>query len=122
MTQSLRRLIALLVLSTVASVGCSVSINKAISDPGRYRTDTVELSGAVIDSYSVLGRGVYQLEDRSGKLWVVSDNGVPRKGARISVKGTVREGYDFGSLGSRLGLPPSLGAGVVLVEESHKAK
>ena len=58
----------------------------------------VKLSGSVVDSYSVMGNGAYQLEDKTGRLWIVS-NGVPRKGARVSVKGTVREGFSLGSVG-----------------------
>ena len=63
------------------------SINQVLADPGRYRDREVKLSGSVVDSYSFVGNGAYQIEDNSGKLWVVSNQGVPRKGARVSVKG-----------------------------------
>ena len=123
MANVLGKFTGLLALTAIVSAGCaSVTINKVMSDPGRYRTERVNLSGSVTDSYSVLGRGVYQLEDRTGRMWVVSDSGVPHKGARVTVKGTVREGYDFGSFGDRIRLPSALGSGVVLIEESHKAK
>jgi hypothetical protein len=53
---------------------------------------------------------------------VVSNQGVPRKGARVSVKGTVREGFSLGSVSDKLKLPPAVSAGIVLIETSHKAK
>jgi hypothetical protein len=114
--------LAMLVLAAVTSAACGArTINKVLADPGRYRNQSVKLTGSVVDSYSLVGRGAYELDDKTGKMWVVSDNGVPRKGSRVTVKGTVREGFSLGSLGDRIKLP-GVSGGVVLVEESHKAK
>ena len=41
-------------------------------------------------------------------------------GARVVVKGKIREGYNLSGLGDRL--PAGLGSGLVLVESSHKAR
>jgi hypothetical protein len=46
---------------------------------------------------------------------------VPRKSARVTVKGTIRDGFNLGSLGDRINLPPGVSAGMVLMETSHKA-
>jgi len=111
--------LALLVFAAVMSAACGAkTINKVLADPSHYRNREVKLSGAVVDSYSLIGRGAYQLDDNTGKLWIVSDNGVPRRGAKVVVTGTVRDGYNIGGLGDRLKLPN----GLVLVESSHKAK
>ena len=111
--------LAVLVFAAVISAACGAStINKVLADPARYRNREVKLSGSVTDSFSLIGRGAYQLDDMTGKLWIVSDNGVPRRGAKVAVKGTVREGYNLGGLGDRLKLPN----GLVLIETSHKAK
>jgi hypothetical protein len=80
------------------------------------------LSGAVVDSYSLANRGAYRIDDDTGQLWVVSDKGTPRKGARVTVKGMIREGFNLGSLGDRINLPAGVGSGLVLMESSHKAK
>ena len=82
----------------------------------------MKLSGSVVDSYSLVGNGAYQIEDTTGRLWIVSNGGVPRQGARVSVTGTVREGFSLGSVGDKLKLPPAVSAGIVLIESSHKAK
>jgi hypothetical protein len=115
-------IIALAVVTVFSTACASRSINQVLADPGRYANKQVTVSGSVVDSYSVVGRGAYQLEDKSGRLWVVSDSGVPRKGARVSVKGTVREGFSLGAVGDSIKLPPAIGSGLVLMESSHKAK
>ena len=38
----------------------------------------------------------------------MSDQGVPRTSARVTVKGTIREGFNLGSLGDRINLPLGL--------------
>ena len=119
-----RRAAVLIVLvAAVSSGACAArTINQVLADPGHYRDREVKLSGSVVDSYSFVGNGAYQIEDSTGKLWVVSNRGVPRKGAHVSVKGTVREGFSLGSVGDKIKLPPAVSAGIVLMESSHKAK
>ena len=115
--------LTILALSALASGACAAkTINHVLADPGRYRNRTVQLSGAVVDSYSLANRGAYRIDDDTGQLWVVSDRGTPRKGARVTVKGTIREGFNLGSLGDRINLPPGVGSGLVLMESSHRAK
>jgi hypothetical protein len=114
---------AIAVLVALASAACATrSVNEILVDPSRYRDREVRVSGLVRESYSFADRGAYQIGDQSGQLWVVSDHGVPRKGARVVVKGTIREGFNLGSLGDRVSLPAGLGTGLVLVESSHKAQ
>ncbi len=115
-------LLTLFVCAALSSACASKTINQVLADPGQYRNKEVKLSGSVVDSYSFVGRGAYRLDDRTGQLWVVSDKGVPREGARVSVKGTVRDGFDLGSLGGRINLPAGLGSGIVMIESSHKAQ
>lgn len=113
---------AILAASALVSAACaSKTINQVLADPSRYRDREVQLSGSVVDSYSLANRGAYRIDDDTGQLWVVSDGGTPRKGARITVKGTIREGFNLGSLGDQIKLP-GVGVGLVLMESSHKAR
>jgi hypothetical protein len=119
------RAVALMVLAlgAMTSAACAArSVNQILADPSRYRNREVRVSGSVVQSYSFASRGAYRIDDESGQLWVVSDRGVPRQGARVTVKGTIREGFNLGSLGDRINLPAGLGSGVVLLESSHKAR
>jgi hypothetical protein len=116
---------ALIVLAVgaLASAACAVrSVNEILVDPSRYRDREVRVSGLVVESYSVGDRGAYRIGDQSAQLWVVSDRGVPRKDARVIVKGTIREGFNLGSLGDLINLPAGVGTGLVLMESSHKAQ
>ncbi len=114
---------ALLFLGTIAGVlllgACGARrVNQILADPSKYANKNVRIEGTVTESYSVLGKGAYQLADGTGRIWIVSQSGVPRKGAQVSVKGKVREAFDVGGL---VNLPKGLDSGVVLVESSHKA-
>ncbi|HEU4935867.1 MAG TPA: hypothetical protein VFT39_05395 [Vicinamibacterales bacterium] len=115
----------LTVLFTVGllAAGCGAkSINQVLADPAKYRNQTVTVHGTVDESASVLGRGAYRISDAGQSLWVVTSGGAPRKGARVNVTGHLQEGYDLGGLGNIIKLPGAVQSGLVLIEESHKAK
>jgi hypothetical protein len=118
-----RSQVALLIVLALGAAGCATtSINKVLADPAKYRNEQVTVPGTVTESASVLGRGAYRITDGDQSLWVITTGGAPRKGARVSVKGRVQEGYDLGFLGNVLKLPNSIQSGVVLIESSHKAR
>jgi hypothetical protein len=111
------------VLGAMASGACAArSINQILADPSRYRHHEVRVSGTVAESLSIGNRGAYRIDDRSAGLWVISDGGVPRKGARVTVKGVILEGFNMGSAGDRINLPAGIESGLVLMESSHKAE
>jgi len=109
------------ILFTVLIVsGCEQkSINEIKADPSRYANREVTVAGTVVRSFSVLGRGAYEIDDGTGKLWVVSETGVPREGAKIAVTGTIRDAYNLGSF---IKLPEPVSSGLALIEKSHKAR
>jgi hypothetical protein len=105
------------------AAGCgTASINQVLADPGKYRNQAVTVHGTVDESVSILGRGAYRITNGDQHLWVVTNAGAPRKGARVDVTGRVQEGYDLSAFGNAIKLPGSLQSGVVLVESSHKAR
>jgi hypothetical protein len=113
----------LVLVIAMAAAGCGArSINQVLADPGRYRNDTITVHGTVAESASVLGRGAYRITDGDQGLWVVTNGGAPRKGARVDVTGRLQEGYDLSGFGGVLKLPGSLQSGLVLIESSHKAR
>ena len=115
----LQALLVTIVLVVVA--GCATKkIDNVLADPMRYRDKQVQISGEVVDSYSLLGRGVYRVRDNTGQLWILSDTGVPRDGARVKVKGTIREPFNLGGLGANL--PAGVGGAVMMVEDSHSVR
>jgi membrane protein implicated in regulation of membrane protease activity len=109
--------LALLALFIVACE--QKTINQIRAEPNRYVDREVGIKGRVVESFSVLGRGAYQVDDGTGKLWIVSERGVPRKGSRVAVKGKIRDGFDLGSF---IRLPEKVSSGMVMIESEHRAK
>jgi hypothetical protein len=64
-------------------------------NPARYDDKEVAVAGRVVDAYGLLGRGVYEVDDGTGRLWVVTERGLPERGARVGAKGTLLNGFNF---------------------------
>ena len=90
----MRKGIVLTILGAALLSGCgAVTIARINSDPSRYRNREVSVEGSVTNSIGVLGRGGYQVDDGTGRIFVISTGtGVPSKGSRVKVNGTVMSG------------------------------
>jgi hypothetical protein len=88
------------------------TISKINADPGRYRNKEVGIAGTVTDSYGVLGNGAYEIDDGTGRMWVVTMKGVPSRGSRVGAKGKVYTGLSWGGRSF----------GTVLQETDRRAK
>jgi hypothetical protein len=88
------------------------TISRINADPGRYRNREVAVVGTVTDSYGVLGNGAYEIDDGTGRIWVVTQRGVPSRGSRVGAKGKVYTGFSFGGRSF----------GTVLQETDRRAK
>jgi len=90
--------LAVLICTTLLFTACpnQESIARINADPGRYQNRDVIVSGRVTNSYGLLGKGAYELDDGTGKIWVVTETGVPSKGSRVGVQGRVQSGINFG--------------------------
>lgn len=71
------------------------TINKINADPSRYHDKKVTIVGTVTDSYGGMGQGAYEIDDGTGKMWVIADRTVPARGARVEVKGRLYTGFVF---------------------------
>lgn len=72
------------------------TIARLNADPGRYYDREVALKGTVTNSFGAFGPGVYELSDETGRIIVVTDRGVPGKGARVQVAGKFVNGVTWG--------------------------
>jgi hypothetical protein len=91
--------VAALTVAMVMIAGCptQTTVNKIQQDPHHFYNKEVALRGNVTESYGALGTGVYQLDDSTGKIWILSESyGVPSKGAHVTVTGTVVDTISFG--------------------------
>jgi hypothetical protein len=110
-------IVLVLALATIACEQKSISDIRV--DPGRYANKQVAVVGNVTRSFSLLGRGAYEVDDGTGKLWVLSEKGVPLQGSRVLVKGTIRDGFNLGDL---IKLPELVSPGLVMIESEHRAQ
>jgi hypothetical protein len=96
----LRRIFFLSVIlaGVLAFTACpsQTTISQINQNPSKYQNKQVGLVGTVTDSYGVLGKGVYELDDGTGRIWVLTTEGVPSRGARVGVSGHVYTGIQFG--------------------------
>ena len=89
----------LVVAGSLLLAGCPphVSIAKLNQDPGRYAGREVTIAGRVTDSYGAAGRGAFQIDDGTGRMWVFAGRrGIPGSGTKVAVTGHVEEGLSLG--------------------------
>ena len=83
------------------------------ADPTKYRDRDVTIEGTVTTSFGAFGPGAYEVDDGTGRIWVITERGgVPSQGARVRVTGRVNTGVTFGGRSF----------GVVLRESSRNAR
>lgn len=88
--------VALLIMGLALMACEKVKIGDINADPGRFMDKEVAVVGTVTQSIGALGRGVYQVDDGTGRLWVwANGRGVPSKGAKIGVKGHITQSVTF---------------------------
>jgi hypothetical protein len=103
----------ILAVAAALLAGCApMTIGRITADPSRYQNRSVRVSGTVTNSVGVMGKGGYQIEDGTGRIYVISGAGVPSRGSRVTVTGRVVPGVQV------LGTP----VGVTIREETHKVR
>jgi hypothetical protein len=109
-----KRFAALTILAAAFLTACGATkISRINADPSRYHNRDVSVEGSVTNSAGALGFGGYQVDDGTGKIFVLSTGtGVPSKGARVRVSGTVTSGATV--LGKSVG--------TAIRERSHRVR
>lgn len=102
------KLVALVLALGLAASACAAraaNIGEVKFNPGRYVDKTVSIEGVVTESWGIplVPYKMYKIDDGTGEITVVSrDDRVPSKGARVRVRGEVK---NIATLGGRaLGL------------------
>jgi hypothetical protein len=96
-----RRTLFLLPLLLAAAFGLTAcpsqtNISKINANPSRYMDKEVGIVGRVTDSYGVpFVGGAYELDDGTGKIWVIAERAVPARGSRVEAKGHVITGFVY---------------------------
>ncbi len=102
---------ALILIGAFMLAGCdsgTTRISAILNDPGKYMGKEVSIAGTITNTYDVniiiASLGAYQVDDGTGQIWVTTNVGVPSKGQKVAVKGTVSKGINLGgtSLGTMI--------------------
>lgn len=65
-------------------------------DPGRFHGKEITIQGRVVNSFAVMGQGMFLIDDGTGRIWVFSDKfGVPGRDIDVAVSGKVEQGFTF---------------------------
>ena len=69
------------------------SVAELNANPSKYQNKTVAIAGKVTRSYGAsipgtpISGGIYEIDDGTGKIWVITDEAVPAKNSQIGVQG-----------------------------------
>ena len=86
------------------------SIGDIEANPSRYQNKEVVIAGTVKDSYGInipgtpMRGGAYKIDDGTGSIWILTEEGVPTKGAQVGVKGIIGSGVNYHGRNYGLGL------------------
>jgi hypothetical protein len=100
-----RLLLTAVLLLAACLAGCAAptpiaDINR---DPARFSGKQITIKGQSSNAFLGMGKGIFQVDDGTGRIWVYSDNfGVPGDGTTVSVTGQVDQGISFA--GRNLGI------------------
>lgn len=90
---------AALLVVMACLLGCTArtSIGDINKDPARFTGKEIKISGRATDAFGGFGSGVFQVQDSTGSIWVLSQGfALPGNGSEVSVTGEVQQGVSFG--------------------------
>ena len=63
----------------------------------KFKDQEITLGGKVVETLTLpfIRKGAYQLDDGSGRIWVIPEGDVPARGDKVKVMGTVRAGVEI---------------------------
>lgn len=74
-----------------------VSIESINHDPAQFRGKEISIAGRVANSFTEGNASAFELDDGTGRLWVLRENtNLPAHNSSISVRGTIEQGLPFG--------------------------
>ena len=105
-------LLSLAAFVSVFAAACPerISIADITANPSKYQNKEIAIAGTVRDSYGIsipgtpIRGGAYKIDDGTGSIWIVTEEGVPTVGSQIGVKGLVGNGVAWKGKNYGLGM------------------
>ena len=74
----------------------TIRIRDLLDRPQEYEGKTVRVQGTVTKSAGVLGTGAFEIDDGTGKIYVIArGQGIPREGAKTKAQGRFESVFSF---------------------------
>ena len=74
----------------------TIRIRDLLDRPQEYDGKTVQVEGTVTQSAGVLGTGAFEIDDGTGRIYVIArGQGIPREGAKTKAKGRFESIFSF---------------------------
>ncbi|MEO7964637.1 MAG: hypothetical protein ABIT38_12110 [Gemmatimonadaceae bacterium] len=74
----------------------TIHIRDLLDQPQKYQGKTVHVAGTVTKSAGLLGNGAFEIDDGTGKIYVIArGSGVPREGAKAKAQGRFESLFSF---------------------------
>ena len=87
--------LGILLIGLTACAG-TIRIRDLLDRPQEYEGKTVRVQGTVTKSAGVLGTGAFEIDDGTGKIYVIArGQGVPREGAKTKAQGRFESLFSF---------------------------
>ncbi len=84
----------LFVIFVMVVSGCALHlrISNIKDKPQKYQDRQVVIKGKVVETLSIpfVQKGMYQVNDGTGRIWVISQERMPSRGEKVAVKGKVK--------------------------------
>ena len=82
--------------STSTSFFSTEDIAQIKANSSEFHDKKVTLKGTVSSRFGLFGKGVYNLDDDSGSIIVITSKTIPESGKKVVVNGTVNQAFSFG--------------------------
>jgi len=96
----MRKIAVILIIASIAAAACegvfATPIKRIVESPRDYDGKTVTISGEVKEVFSLIVFKYFIVEDRTGEIAVITSRPLPKKGAKIRVRGKVSAAFSLG--------------------------
>ncbi|MEL6930029.1 MAG: hypothetical protein AAFO95_15510 [Cyanobacteria bacterium J06600_6] len=82
--------VSLWIISALSLFGCQASPTLVEDIAAKKVGKTISLQGKVVHVAPFLGNSAYQLEDSTGKIWVVTTQDPPQLARQVEIKGKIK--------------------------------
>lgn len=85
-------------LLTAGCNGKTIPIGDLLANSAGYDGQTVQVAGTVKSAAGALGYGVYQIDDGTGTIMIVTESGgAPAKDTKVGVQGKFHSAFTIGT-------------------------